>query len=191
MSQNYPEQQSDFVQFLRQGLYDLVIPGGFTYDQIVQKFNLPPTLERPGRGVTCAWFQDLYFWFDDNGLLASVGVRLKPTTEDARNLPKVLNLGWTGFASQLTPQTFEELIIREQIPCLKATKILDEEIYPPIYCLDHLGLMPRFEDEDQYNLYGIDFSLMRTFPRLRYEMVWPKYEPGYLLDWPAMVNVSD
>jgi hypothetical protein len=188
MTQDYHEQRSTFVQFLRQGLHDQVMPGGFTYDQIVQKFNLPSNLDRPARGVTCAWFQDLYFWFGDDNLLASIGIRLKPTTEAAKSLPKALNLQWANFARQLTPETFEALVIAEQIPCLKATKILDEEIYPPIYCLDHLGLMPRFEDEGEHHLYGIDVGLLRDFPRLCYEMVWPKYDPGYVREWPLMSN---
>jgi len=188
MNQNYHEQRNGFVQFLRQGLHDRVIPGGFTYNQLVQKFNQPPNLECPVGGVPCVWFQDLYFWFDYNYILSSIEICLKPNTEDTQKLPKILNLQWTDYATQLTPETFEGLVIAEHIPCLKATKVLDEEIYPPIYCLDHLGLQPRFEDDGQHNLYAISVSLLRTFPRLRYEMVWPKYDPGYVLDWPAMTS---
>lgn len=188
MNQDYNKQRSAFAQFLRQGLSDLVIPGGFTFEQIVKKFNLPKNLEFPGDRVTCAWFQDLNFVFDDHHLLAWIGVVLKPITEYDKTLPKVLNLQWEEFASQLVPETFESLILTEQIPCLKATKILDEEIFPPIYCLDHIGIMPRFEDEGRHNLYCLGISLLRTFPRLQYEMLWPRHTPGHVSDWPSFVG---
>ena len=184
MNQNYHDQRRAFVQFLRQGLHNQIIPGEFTYEQILQKFNITQASEPVVRGFTYAWFQDLFFWFDENGLLASMSVRLKSNTHRGQALSKALALQWVDFASQLTPETFEELVVDEHIPCLKATMISDEEIYPPIYCLDHLGLMPRFEDEGQHNLYAINICLLRDFPRLSYKTIWPTYDPSYMRDWP-------
>ncbi|MEZ4711503.1 MAG: hypothetical protein R3A44_30195 [Caldilineaceae bacterium] len=190
MKQSYDIQRVLFVQFLRQGLHHQIIPGEFTYDQILNKYNIPHPSEPVIRGFSYTWFRDLYFHFDDDALLASIGIRIKPSTSEIEKLPRALDFQWLDFAGQLTPETFEQLVIDEHIPCLKATQILDEEIYPPIYCLDHLGLMPHFEDEGHYNLDSINICLVRDFPRLSYSTIWPKYDPPMMFDWPNFINHS-
>lgn len=179
MAQNH-KQRTAFVTFLRQGLNNGLIPGGLTFEQVLRMFDLPQNIPTPEFGITCAWFQDLQFFFDDNGILFCFQLPLKSFNAE-QNLPKALNLEWGNFAAELTPETFEELVTAELIPCMKATMIMDEQIYPAIYCLDHLGIMPRFADNAPHKLEYIMVRLIRNFPMLDYESIWPPTESHFHL----------
>lgn len=167
-------QYHSFVRYLKQGPPIEWRPGQVTYTELVKHFNFAPNDSSQFPKYGEFWFQDLFFWFDANGVLASLELLTIPF-EDHVHLPKLLNIEWTEFAHNLTPEIFEELVVKERIPCLKATKIVDEDIYPPIYCLDHLGIMPRFQEEPPYGLVRIDMCLLRSFPPLLgYQEIWPK-----------------
>lgn len=163
-----------FIMYLRQGLLVDWLPGQATYTQLINKFNLPEDKHQIFPGYGGPWYQDVHFFFNQNKILTNLELCLT-IQEDDVTLPVLLNVPWFSYAHAFTPKTFEDLVVAEQIPCLKATKIGDEEIYPPIYCLDHLGIMPRFQEDPPYRLIQLDMRLLRAFPPLlEYQEIWPK-----------------
>lgn len=161
------------IHYLKHGPQIEWRPGLVTYSEVVEQLGIKTSKKPRFPNYGDSWFQDLYFWFDENEVLASLDLFLEPH-EGHTHLPKLLNIEWFHIANKLTPETFEHLVVQEHIPCLKATTIGDDDIYPPIYCLDHLGIMPRFQEEPPYHLMRINMRLSRSFPILEYLEIWPK-----------------
>jgi hypothetical protein len=169
------EQRTAFIKFLRMGLHDRLIPGGHTYAQILQMFDLSPAeYPQPREGVTYSWFQDVVFYFDENGILLKIEIWLKRRTKSSDSLPKAFNLTWTEYAAKLTPAAFEQLVVEEMIPCLKATHLANGvEIDEPFYCLDHLAIKARFQQTGKQHLFRLDLSLYRHMPGFVFRKLWP------------------
>lgn len=168
------EQRAAFVKFLRVGLNDWLIPGGHTYAQILQMFGLSSaTYPQPEEGSTYRWFQDAVFYFDENGILLAIEIWLE-VPKRAKLLPKALNLTWTDYAARLTPAAFEKLVVKEMIPCLKATHMPNgDELDEPFYCLDHLPITVHFHPKGKQHLFRLDIVLYRHMPRFLFRKLWP------------------
>lgn len=168
------EQRTAFVKFLRMGLHDRLIPGGHTYAQILQMFGLSSTIyPQPTEGVTYNWFQDVVFYFDENGILLKIEIWLEVPKRD-RHLPKALNLTWMDYAARLTPAAFEKLVVKEMIPCLRATHLATGvELDEPFYCLDHLAIIARFHQKGRRHLFRLDICLYRYMPHFVFRKLWP------------------
>ena len=166
------EHRLDFAHFLRNG-FELAKLLGLPFDDVKSKMSIPKHAKMPEFGLETDWFQDLSFWFDENGNLISIELLLT-VSPHRRGSPCLLNYTWFESASKFVPNVFEKFLIEEKIPCLRTSTEAGSIFIPPIYILDRVGMMPRFDKNKEHLLESIDMRLMRDFPRANYVPVWPR-----------------